>query len=464
MARSDDHMSMAQFELLRWVADGCAAGVYSGTAHRVSARALHNRGLVQVDGKGSTWTATVTAKGQQQLKEHAAWIEAQRNRERREEQDRAEREREARQQRERAVGLLEEVVAAGGRLELPLEVGSDVVVRGANCLALEGLLPQGQRLTCEPTRMDPSLGVTAYLEPDPKALTPLRKLEIPQQLRDPHPAVAAFRDSRARVSKAQIPRAARYLQAVVLAAKALGWKVSDHSRRAYGPRGSGRSDLSLRLPSREIEVVVRELDERGRGGNVFITDSDPYTRVERTRENKYFAASGRLCVTLTKAWEQHPILEQRDTAKAAIEDQLAALVRHLEIAEAEAAWKQQEEERRSKIREVRWEEVKQAAFIELTYERNAEHLRDQLTRRDAATSMRAYADEVNAQAARLGDDAAEAAREWADWIRRHADRTDPITGPLAVVRLTSCSHDELEPHMRGWSTHGPFRQPPERAF
>jgi hypothetical protein len=51
---------------------------------------------------------------------------------------------------------------------------------------------------------------------------------------------------------------------------------------------------------------------------------------------------------------------------------------------------------------------------------------------------------------------AQAAREWADWIRQQAERTDPLNGPLRVVHVTSCSHEELQPHMNGWSTRGPY--------
>ncbi len=47
--------------------------------------------------------------------------------------------------------------------------------------------------------------------------------------------------------------------------------------------------------------------------------------------------------------------------------------------------------------------------------------------------------------------------EWAKWIREHAERTDPLNGRLRLVEVTSCSHEELQPHMHGWSTHGPYR-------
>jgi hypothetical protein len=56
-------------------------------------------------------------------------------------------------------------------------------------------------------------------------------------------------------------------------------------------------------------------------------------------------------------------------------------------------------------------------------ERNAKRLRTELDSRDAAAAMRAYADEIDARAAELEDPDAQAAREWAEWIRQHSEDT-----------------------------------------
>jgi hypothetical protein len=71
--------------------------------------------------------------------------------------------------------------------------------------------------------------------------------------------------------------------------------------------------------------------------------------------------------------------------------------------------------------------------------------------------MRAYADEIDARASAQEAPAARAARVWAEWIREHAERTDPLNGPLRLEEVSSCSHEELQLHMHGWSTHGPYR-------
>jgi hypothetical protein len=92
VGRSSDYLSMAQFDLLSWVSRGCEVGVYEGTSYRTSARAMHNRGLIQIAGSGRTWTAKITAEGTRLLGKQSRRVEAQRERERREEDARAERE------------------------------------------------------------------------------------------------------------------------------------------------------------------------------------------------------------------------------------------------------------------------------------------------------------------------------------------------------------------------------------
>ena len=83
----------------------------------------------------------------------------------------------------------------------------------------------------------------------------------------------------------------------------------------------------------------------------------------------------------------------------------------LEIDKAEAGWARQEEERRSEIREERWKEVKKEAFVRVAYERTSERLLAELDSRDAAATMRAYADEIDARAAALPAPAAHAATD-----------------------------------------------------
>jgi hypothetical protein len=83
---------------------------------------------------------------------------------------------------------------------------------------------------------------------------------------------------------------------------------------------------------------------------------------------------------------------------------------------------------------------RQALSSRVGHERNSQRLLAELDSRDATAAMRAYADEINARAAALEDPAAQEAHEWAGWIREHAERTDPLNGPLRIEAERATAH------------------------
>lgn len=151
VGRSAHYLSVVQFDLLSWVSGGCEDGVYEGNSYRVSARALHNRGLIRIEGRSTTWTVKITAEGRRLLKEQARRVEAERERERREEEARAEREREAQRLRARALEVIKAVTAAGGRLALTADHSEREVAQITDCLERE---PATRRTAVRP-RADP---------------------------------------------------------------------------------------------------------------------------------------------------------------------------------------------------------------------------------------------------------------------------------------------------------------------
>lgn len=56
-----------QLIVLRWVADGCASGVWPDESHKNTARALASRGLLDVRHRNKSWQATLTEAGQYYL-------------------------------------------------------------------------------------------------------------------------------------------------------------------------------------------------------------------------------------------------------------------------------------------------------------------------------------------------------------------------------------------------------------
>lgn len=58
-----------QIAILRWVGDGCPEGVMPDLHHRISIAALQKRGLVDVNGKGASWSAELAQAGEDYLRQ-----------------------------------------------------------------------------------------------------------------------------------------------------------------------------------------------------------------------------------------------------------------------------------------------------------------------------------------------------------------------------------------------------------
>jgi hypothetical protein len=54
MAHRTNALTEQQREILKWIGDGCPAGVMTDDSHRISAAALRRRGLVRITGRGPT--------------------------------------------------------------------------------------------------------------------------------------------------------------------------------------------------------------------------------------------------------------------------------------------------------------------------------------------------------------------------------------------------------------------------
>lgn len=135
-----------------------------------------------------------------------------------------------------------------------------------------------------------------------------------------------------------------------------------------------RPDLVLRLPSREVVVSIRELDQRQRRIRPLLprwTTTQENSARPRTNTSSPRADSRS---RQPKAWNDRPVLTLSDSDQSTLEEQLPTLIWKLEVAEAEAGWQREEESRRAEIREVRWEEVKQRALSAVTAQQQAQLL------------------------------------------------------------------------------------------
>lgn len=353
----------------------------------MSARALFDRDLITLVGPAKSWRAKITPEGARRL----AQEKDRRDREQRRARVAAERIRQKQEAdarlRRQGTRLLEDVLAAGGRAHVsPGRFTSHDLTCIEQSIRDSDACPAGEMLTHEPHRMDEALGWSLYPRPDFDACISVSACTVPRQLRNPHPAVVAFQQRRQRVSKPNVQRAARLLQGIVNASLQRGWKVRHQGATASMYDGERQaSDVEVVLPRLGVQVLVHELDQRGRTGRAFTAEHDHSGSSDKVLPSRWFQGSGRLQVTVSRyGWDTAPILQIRDESKTTVEDQVPSLVRALEIQGAEAEWEQRERQRKSTLREERRLEIYTEAVVKVREERNAEQATAQLEARRLA--------------------------------------------------------------------------------
>ena len=235
-----------QVAVLQWVADGCTGGIWHDEGHKQTARALASRGLVKVRRREGSWHAVLLPGGRHYLDygdyppgaKPVSALPVSRTRPP-ELNAEAEMVSGPRPAGIRPPGpvlaamppaeeLIAKVQAAGG--SLTMDAGNDH--RKLNRLDAQirairrfGKLPSDLLLRVESPRWSTRV-LTIESLPGWISGTP-RPVQVPAQLRNPHPAVAALRDAdHLPVDGSPRTRTLRLLQALAAAATAQGYRVT----------------------------------------------------------------------------------------------------------------------------------------------------------------------------------------------------------------------------------------------
>jgi hypothetical protein len=446
MAHRTDALTQQQREILKWIGDGCPAGVMTDDSHRISAAALRRRGLVRINGRGPTWAAHLTEAGRESIA--------------RSETEDAPAPRQANVSVTQQ--LVDDVIAAGGSLRFPQhrawEKASIDFRRRAELAQTYGKVPPGKALIVSNAGDWLQIDLVDAFGGHPSALRPVH---VPQRVARHHPLVRQFRDRSAQheVSRAALPRVLRMLQALVQEAENRGYKVAlvegrnaGRGRDAWTGPKNGHLLITVNgdteairvheegLPSR---VYWEQKHERWDGRSV---SPPPLTEYE-------VGATGRVVLSIISGWARPGRQASwADRQSWRLEDKLPEVLREVEVRAAEAEERRQDAARREQLRVREWE-----AAMEDARERFAEHIRaealtSEVERWRTVAEIRAYCDAIKE---RYPD--GESA-EWVTWARRYADGLDPLREPPAAPAIPDkVRPDELQPFLNGWSPYGPER-------
>ena len=459
-------LNAAQREVLAWVRDGCAAGVYEDWSHRSVARALHNRGLLVVKGHGSSWVASITEDGIYYLEndayppqedDHHGSSSAETKKSEQRPKTPAPVTRKppepdtvgpagapARKPVAQKRGPLDQLMqklqdAVDHRVLVPTDRGPKH--RQLAALAQRfGRIPEGMRLSFEYCRQDTGYRLAITLESPPEWHTRLAARAVSTTLPDLTDVVQASMElEEFPVQGAPRDRAFRLLDAVVRGAREIGMTVSlqtERHTRGYVRREDHQNEVRFALDRDEVwlrftqatlqrphEPTEREL-KRARQGYMF----PDFDQVQDEHLVIGLSGGGRFWADSWKDTDEHrleddlvEILEEVRLRLGGLAVQRAAAEerqRQAELERVERAKRQAEAERRAAI-------AQREHLID-------EEARSQARRWSEAGQLRAYAVEVRRRASSLAAERRADALDWADRIIKVADALDPF--PDRAVR------------------------------
>jgi hypothetical protein len=406
--------------------------------HRITARALANRGFVVIHGHGATWTATITDAGIAALQEAAQPQE------------------ESRAAEFEAEVLLRAVIDARGALPAMGKRDHTSDIRLIAAALRVSWRPKGKKLELYSHWGENTEWRIVDHYPDMVDPAPV---PIPTTLRNPRPAVVAYGNNKRwqQVCKPHVHRASLILQAVAAEAEHRGYvaRTPKPERSEYGrSNNESRADMHLVIDinGATFPLTIKEISEPG-GAPL-----DYYSRDRLPgwmgRRQTAFISTGRLQLSLDSRYNGRKH-EFRDSKRSTLENALPEVLREMEIRNLEDLAKQRERDDAAAKAQVRWENAMRRAEDNLQYEHKAKRLRSQVSAWQETEAIHGYIQAMTEATALLPTEERADATAWIEWARQYAEQLDPLGKRLAVPEDRRFTSDDLKPFLGGLSPYGP---------
>lgn len=460
-----------QLSVLKWVEDGCPAGVWESSSYKTTCQALQNRGMVLVSRKGGQWNVALTSAGRHYLA-HGAYPP--RGSRPRKTQAAAPQPPSPRAQKTSASArkpsppsqrrvtfteqLLQELAEAGGQIVKPGS-GPDSEKWPSRIAAARrsGKIPETKELYGGWSRggyeiklVDIPAWRLAILEPVP----------VPARLTRPHTVVRAMQNEQQPLglTRPVQRRALRLIQALITAAEAEGHPCSagatgfappSHRRRRASPhfiitaQGQTVGFLVLQEQDRTEHVATeKELADAKKNSWIRIPRFD-YTPSERLR----FVLSG---------GQPHRASEWSDAPGHPLEDQLAEIAQEVTLRGEAAERRRLDEIEAARQKRIRWEAAMEDARIQYAEAYRFRHFEAQEAAWRHATGLTEYLSAVRTRVEAMppGQTRTEA-EAWISWAASTVERLDPLHTPPRLPDIPEPRADDLRPFLGHWSPYGP---------
>jgi hypothetical protein len=482
MGVRDVPLNPAQLEVLAWVRDGCQADVYQDWSHRITARALDNRGLVTVKGHGGAWTAKLTEDGRYYLsngsyppreppaidaKPQKTAVTRAAPAEKRPERPRPERPAQsAREPKARKTGPVDQMMTAlndSVEHQILVPARDEARYRQLSAAAKRfGRIADGMQLTFARTWDGGASMLRIALEPLPAWQTAiLQPLPVSARLREPADVVRDLMESETfPVTGDPRKRALRLLDALVTGARERDMTVTallnqPIRRDSYASGGPHRDEVRFAIGEDEFRIwftqatlhkphepTDREIARARRGYLFPDTDDVPDEHLGITLEGHGGTFWG-------SKWA--------DTDEHRLEEDLAQILEEIRLRH-ESLIRQREEAREHEAQQEReWEAARERAVVRYRRQFLIDAMHAQSAKWEQASGLRRYAEAIRAEGQHLEGEARDQAMEWAAQIEAQAELADPLPAAAKVPEIPEPSPEQLKPFMGSWSAYGPHR-------
>ena len=483
-----------QFEILRWIGQGCPEGVMEGHLHKRIAVALQDRRLVKISKKGGSWRAVATDAGRHYIDRgdypNGFWItpkppaipshpsavprEGPRSKAptKRESEDSPSESEVAPalasppQPAPRAKRLpvteqlIADVISAGG--ELRVNTAEDKVNYDQRVAAAirHGKVPEGKLLVIE-RGTSWQQRIIRLQEPPEWMTVALTPILVPATLRKPHGLVTALKDDDdlLRLTVQVRGRAFRLIQALTVEAERRGYTVR-HDARAGGSRRHhepAEGLFTVKISGHELGIDLQQQHDRIEHvptvSELRHAERDSWYRIP-SHDDK---PSSRLTISVTNG-RQYRQSTWSDGTKTQLEECLPQVLQELELRAGFAEEQHLEEERKRAKEQRLWEEAMERAKADFRENHHAKVLKKQLDQWQTVQALDAYLAAMRMKVKTLDDESQkESAQAWLTWAEEYRKKIDPLSVPPTMPKTPEPRSDDLEPFLGGWSAYGPRR-------
>lgn len=470
MARSVP-LNPGQLEILAWVRDGAPEDVYDDFRPRIIARALHNRGLVTVTGRGKSWSVALADDGRYYLENGEYPVEADRpastgpvSPPKPIATPKPKPAPKPRAPKAPRVGPTDAMMAAlatapDHRIEIEYDESGRYghLARTAERFKK---IPEGMQVTVSHDYRTRTAHVILHPLPEWRTRV-LAPIPVPSAMRGASDLVKGLQGREDfEIRSSEQGRALRIVQALISEAERREYDVSKtrgRRKNQWGYFDRNEEDpghFKLALGPDEHKLSVYQLTEKR---------EHVASKSELARAGKGYAVpkwdvvpTARLGIKILDAGRGFWGSSWEDREDLSLEDALSQILQELELRHDAAVNRRANDERDRVERKRQWEAARENAVQALTDGHRAEVLQGQVAKWREVAAIREYVGALERQARAAGDEVTrEAALEWVQWAREYADHIDPLQRPVGLPAAPEVTYSALQPFMGSWSAHGP---------